>query len=190
MVSPQITVAIGIVMMLFVFFAFLGIWASRYRKVGPNEILVVSGRLRQLPDGTRVGYRIIKGGGTFVFPIYEKADVLSLDVIRVELTKVRVKAANGPAMVDCVAQVKVTGEDTAIVVAMQYFLNKSPDETKEVIKPVILTHLSEALSMATVQEIEADPSKYAARAQTGATGDLGKMGLGIVSLQIENVRPA
>src|SRR5215470_8912607 len=92
-------VILGVAMVMFVFFMFLGIWASRYRKGGPNQVLIVSGRLRQLPDGTRVGYRMVKGGGTFVFPIYETADVLTLDVMRVELARATVNTINGMAIV-------------------------------------------------------------------------------------------
>ena len=55
---------------LFVFFMFAIIWASRYVKVGPNQVLVISGRKHRMqdPDGTvrDVGFRIVKGGGVFV----------------------------------------------------------------------------------------------------------------------------
>src|SRR3569833_4302548 len=61
--------AVGVI--LFVVILFIAIWASRYTKVGPNEVLVISGRKRRRtdPDGTQreVGFRIVKGGGVFVF---------------------------------------------------------------------------------------------------------------------------
>src|SRR5881409_3050331 len=62
---------------------FIILWMvlSRYTKVGPNQVLVVSGRKHRYldPDGTERarGFRIVKGGGTFVYPIIEKIDVLS-----------------------------------------------------------------------------------------------------------------
>ena len=37
----------------------------------PNEILIISGRQHQLPDGTAIGYRVIKGGRGFRIPILE-----------------------------------------------------------------------------------------------------------------------
>ena len=45
-------VAVGLVVVVVIFAA---IWASRYIKVGPNEVLVVSGRKHRYtdPDGTR-----------------------------------------------------------------------------------------------------------------------------------------
>jgi uncharacterized membrane protein YqiK len=65
---------------VFVTLVFMAIALSRYVKVGPNQVLIVSGRKVQLPDGRCVGFRMVKGGGTFVFPIIERADVLSLEV--------------------------------------------------------------------------------------------------------------
>lgn len=43
-------VTVGI---LFVIFVFIITWASRYTKVGPNEVLIVSGRKKKVidPDG-------------------------------------------------------------------------------------------------------------------------------------------
>src|SRR6266568_2070891 len=103
-----IIVVVGIVLYIFVFAA---IWASRYVKVGPNQVLIVSGRQRQLPDGTRVGFRLVKGGGTFVFPVVEKVDVLSLEVFSIEMPKLKARAAKGVTVeTDCVAQVKIKGD--------------------------------------------------------------------------------
>ena len=36
--------AIAVVGVVFVIFLFVVVWASRYTKVGPNEVLIVSGR--------------------------------------------------------------------------------------------------------------------------------------------------
>lgn len=58
--------ALVIVSIVFVIFVFGAVWASRYTKVGPNEVLVVSGRQDPVtdPDGTvrTRGFRIVKGG--------------------------------------------------------------------------------------------------------------------------------
>lgn len=48
--------------------------ALQYRKVGPNEAIIISGgrkRTVTAPDGThrKVGYRYRLGGGTFVWQI-------------------------------------------------------------------------------------------------------------------------
>ena len=65
------------------FTIFAVIYASRYTKAGPNEVLVISGRRLRVQDSSgrfhTVGFRILKGGGTFVWPILEKCERLSLE---------------------------------------------------------------------------------------------------------------
>src|SRR5438105_10687445 len=104
---------------LFVFFMFIGIWASRYTKVGPNEVLVISGRRHHItdPDGTArdIGFRIVKGGGVFVWPVYEKVDILSLELLTIDVQTPEVYTSKGvPVRVDGVAQIKVKGDDISI----------------------------------------------------------------------------
>ena len=54
---------------LFVGFVLAMLFAARYTKVGPNEVLIISGRTHRVSDGRggekEVGFRIKKGGGTF-----------------------------------------------------------------------------------------------------------------------------
>ncbi len=64
--------------------------ALRYRKVGPNEALIIAGgrkRAITLADGTKkkVGYRYRLGGGVFVWPGMEKVYVLPMDIIPVTI---------------------------------------------------------------------------------------------------------
>ena len=76
--GPTLVIA-GVAAFLFVLFMLLGIWASRYTKVGPNQVLVISGRKHRVidPDGNfhDVGFRVVKGGGVFVWPVFEKIDI-------------------------------------------------------------------------------------------------------------------
>src|SRR6266496_1267687 len=86
---PWITVIFGAGALMLVFFIFAGTWASRYAKVGPNQVLVISGRKHRMtdPDGTvrEIGFRIVKGGGVFVWPVYEKVDLLSLELLTIDV---------------------------------------------------------------------------------------------------------
>src|ERR1039457_7475944 len=64
--NPQYLTILAIAFVVVWIFAAIAIWLSRYTKVGPNQVLIVSGRKVQLPDGRFIGFRIVKGGGTFV----------------------------------------------------------------------------------------------------------------------------
>ena len=48
------TIVVAAIAIVIVIFIFLAIWAGRYTKVGPNQVLVVSGRkhIYRDPDGT------------------------------------------------------------------------------------------------------------------------------------------
>src|SRR5690348_3935535 len=62
--------------------------ASRYTKVGPNEVLIISGlrHVVQTTGGvTKVGFRIVRGGGTFVKPVVERVDILSLELMTIDV---------------------------------------------------------------------------------------------------------
>src|SRR2546426_10185469 len=152
--SPQSAIILGIAAVMFVIFVFTGIWASRYVKVGPNQVLIISGRQRQLPDGTRVGFRLLKGGGTFVFPVVEKVDVLSLEVFSVEMPKSKARAAKGVSVeTDCVAQVKINGDDASIIAATEHFLSKSEGEMKNIVRPILEKHLRAILGRLSIEEV-------------------------------------
>jgi len=167
----------------------LALWMIGYVKVGPNQVLIVSGRRRQLPDGTHVGFRLVKGGGTFVFPLLEKAQVLSLEVICIEAPKLKVRTANGePVEADCVAQVKIKGDDASIVAAAEHFLGKSERDMENLVRPMLEKHLRAVLGNSSFEEMNQAPGTCADRLQTAAATDLGSMGLSVISCAIQNVQ--
>jgi flotillin len=184
-------IIIAVAAMMVVYFVFVLIWASRYAKVGPNQAMIVSGRKIQLPDGRFVGFRIVKGGGTFVFPVIERADVLSLEVITIDMPGSKAQSAGGQAVeADCSAQVKINSDDASIVAAAEHFLSKSQAEIKNSVRPVLEKHLNNVLRSSPVGEAIQNPAACAARVQTAAAGDLGRMGLGMISFTIRNARAA
>ena len=183
----------AVVAALFVLFVFFGIWASRYTKVGPNQVLVISGRKRAMidPDGTRreVGFRIVKGGGRFVWPVYEKVDILSLEILTIDVQTPEVYTSKGvPVRVDGVAQVKIKGDDISIATASEQFLSKSTDEIKSVAMQTLEGHLRAILGTMTVEEIYQNRDAFASKVQEVAAGDMANMGLGIVSFTIRDIR--
>ena len=191
--STGIKVVAGVAAGLFVFFVFVGIWASRYTKVGPNQVLVISGRKRRVvdPDGTtrEVGFRIVKGGGRFVWPVYEKVDILSLEILTIDVQTPEVYTSKGvPVRVDGVAQIKIKGDDISIATASEQFLSKNTDEIKSVAMQTLEGHLRAILGTMTVEEIYQNRDAFASKVQEVAAGDMANMGLGIVSFTIRDIR--
>lgn len=187
------TVAIVVIVILFGFFVFAAIFASRYTKVGPNQVLVLSGRKHRFADAdgntqTR-GFRIVKGGGTFVLPVLEKVDVLSLELLTIDVQTPEVYTVKGvPVRVDGVAQIKIKGDDISIATAAEQVLSKSIDDIKNVAMQTLEGHLRAILGTMTVEDIYQNRDAFASKVQEVAAGDMANMGMGIVSFTIRDIR--
>lgn len=185
-----VLIAAGVVV---VFLILLAAFAKRYVKVGPNEVLVISGiKHRQRgPDGrvSTVGYRIRKGGGAFVIPIFEKAEILSLEIMTLEIKTPEVYTVTGvPVLVDGVAQIKVKGDDVSIATAAEQFLSKSQSQIMQIAMETVQGHLRAILGTMTVEDIYKNREAFAQRVQEVAAGDMANMGLTIVSFTLRDIR--
>ncbi len=168
---------------------------SRYTKVGPNQVLVVSGKRHRYADtdGTEHwrGFRIVKGGGTFVYPVIEKVDVLSLELLTIDVQTPEVYTSKGvPVRVDGVAQIKVKGDDISVATAAEQFLSKTTDEIKNIATQTLEGHLRAILGTMTVEDIYQNRDAFASKVQEVAAGDMANMGLTIVSFTIRDIRDA
>jgi flotillin len=192
---PWMKIILGVGVFLFLVFFFGGIYASRYTKVGPNQVLVISGRKHRVtdPDGTprEVGFRVVKGGGVFVWPVFEKVDVLSLELLTIDVQTPEVYTSKGvPVKVDGVAQTKVKGDDISIATAAEQFLSKGVDEIKNIATQTLEGHLRAILGTMTVEDIYQNRDAFASKVQEVAAGDMANMGLTIISFTIRDIRDA
>ncbi|MBN2226487.1 MAG: flotillin [candidate division Zixibacteria bacterium] len=134
-VSPLIYVIIAVVVIAA---AIIVVVLKNYRKVGPNEVLIVSGgkkRTVKMPDGTEreVGYRLRIGGGTFVKPFIEQAQILPLEIIPMEFQVTDAISTNGiRSTVRGTAEVKIAGDETSIILAAEQFLGKPLTDIRDV----------------------------------------------------------
>ncbi|HXP60113.1 MAG TPA: SPFH domain-containing protein [Dongiaceae bacterium] len=192
-ISNPGAIAVVVAGLVVVVFIFLAIWASRYTKVGPNEVLIVSGRKHRYvdPDGSvqARGFRVVKGGGTFIMPVLEKQDTLSLELLTIDVQTPEVYTSKGvPVMVDGIAQIKVKGDDISISTASEQFLSKGTDDIKNIARQTLEGHLRAILGTMTVEDIYQNRDAFASKVQEVAAGDMANMGLGIVSFTIRDIR--
>src|ERR1051326_6687684 len=185
--------AFSMMAIVVVVFVFLLVWASRYTKVGPNQVLILSGRKHRItePDGTVVdrGFRVVKGGGTFVMPVVEKVDILSLELLRIDVQTPEVYTSKGvPVRVDGVAQIKVKGDDVSIATAAEQFLSKGTEDIKNIATQTLEGHLRAILGTMTVEDIYQNRDAFASKVQEVAAGDMANMGLTIVSFTIRDIK--
>lgn len=182
-------VAAAIVVIVFIFFA---MWASRYVKVSPNEALIVSGRQKIILDTAgrqrTVGFRVVTGGATFVWPVFEKAETLSLELMTIDVKTPSVYSITGvPVKVDGVAQIKVKGDEVSIGTAAQQFLSKTPTEVMSIAHQTLEGHLRAIIGRLTVEQLYKDRDKFAQEVQSESATDFAKMGLEIVSFTIKEI---
>ena len=184
---------IAIFGLLFVFLILAMVYSSRYKKVGPNEVLIISGRGTAVIDSAtgkayRRSFRIVRGGGTFIWPVLERVDHLSLELMTIEVVTPNVYTLYGvPVTVDGVAQVKVGSDDVSMVTASEQFLSKSTAEIQNVALQTLEGHLRAIVGTMTVEEIYKDRDKFAQRVQEVSSLDMKNMGLVIVSFTIKNI---
>ncbi len=185
-VSSEGLVPIVVVVVLVIFLlAVFGVFASRYKKVGPNEVLVISGKLWK---GKGKGFRTIRGGGVFVLPVFERVDRLSLNIMTLMVRTPEVYTIQGvPVVVGGVAQVKVDSDQASIDTAAEQFLGLSEQEIHRVALETMEGHLRAVLGTLTVEEIYKERDKFAQSVQTIATPDMRNMGLRIVSFTVKDI---
>ncbi|MEK7787233.1 MAG: SPFH domain-containing protein [Chloroflexota bacterium] len=185
--------ALALFLLFFVLLVLAFVYSSRYKKVGPNEVLVVSGRGSAVVDNqtgqrSRRSFRIVRGGGTFIWPVVERVDDLSLELMTIDVITTKVYTAQGvPVTVDGVAQVKIGSDDVSIITAAEQFLSKKVDQIKDIALQTLEGHLRGILGTLTVEEIYKDRDKFAQRVQEVSALDLKNMGLVIISFTIKNI---
>ena len=108
------------------------IFMCNYVKVPPNVALIVSGRRKKYrvkdENGREVvkkfGYRIVRGGATFVIPFFERVDKLNLGIMQVDIKTTQPVPTQEyiGMMVDGVANIKIGSDDVSVATAAEQFL--------------------------------------------------------------------
>jgi flotillin len=169
------------------------VYRALYRRVGPNEVLVISGGKGEMVtddhgERHRLGFRIIKGGGGLINPFTERVEIISLELITLDIVTPEMYTKQGvPIKVDGVAQIKVRGDDVSIRTSAEQFLNKSREEIKNIAYQTVAGHLRAILGTLTVEEVYAAHEAFAQRVAEVSAGDLSNMGLEVVSFTIREI---
>ena len=175
--------------------AVMALLASAYRKVGPNEALIISGRRGQYVDPAtgetfERSFQVVHGGGALVVPLRERVDVMSVELMTLEIRTPEFFTKFGvPIMVDGIAQIKVRSDDpSALAMAAEMFLSKSEAEMNDIAHQMMQGHLRAVISTMPFEEIHANPEAFAQQVQRLTAADLANMGIQVVSFTIREVR--
>jgi flotillin len=170
----------------------LAFWA-RYKTVSPDQAMIVTGSFlgnkNALVDESGRRIKIVRGGGAFILPIFQKAEFLSLLSHKLDVSTPEVYTEQGvPVMTDAVAIIKIGGSVEDVATAAEQFMGKPTEALKSEAQEVLEGHLRSILGSMTVEEVYRNRDKFAQEVQGVAAKDLKKMGLQIVSFTIKDVR--
>jgi flotillin len=159
----------------------MAVLAKLFRKAGPHEALIIYG-LR--------GTRIVKGGGTIIYPMIEQCKDLSLELMSFDVApQQNLYTKQGVAVtVEAVAQIKVKNDKESILTSAEQFLTKTPAERDGLIRLVMEGHLRGIIGQLTVEQIVKEPEMVADRMRSTCADDMNKMGLEVISFTLKEVR--
>jgi flotillin len=153
----------------------------------PNKVLVFSGGLHRLGDKT-VGYRTIRGGRALRIPMLETVDEIDLTNMIIEVAVVNAYSKGGiPLAVQGVANVKVASHEPLLSNALERFLQSDRQQIMRVAKDTLEGNLRGVLSQLTPEQVNEDKIAFAEKLLEEAEQDLGRLGLVLDTLKIQNV---
>lgn len=167
---------------------------GRFRTASPDRALIISGAALGkknvfTDESTKNKIKIVRGGGTFVYPIIQQAQELSLLTSKLEVAVSGVYTEKGvPIDADGTVIVKIGSSVEEIATAAEQYLGKSKEDLENEAKEVLEGHLRAILGSMTVEEIYKNRDKFSQEVQNVASGDLAKMGLVIVSFTVKEVK--
>ena len=182
----MIPIVSGIIMVTVVMLL-VNVFVSRYVKVGPDEALIVSGIKRKLKSGVEVGFRIVKGGATFVWPVLEISKTMSLRIMPLDVNSSAYTSQGVQVTVDGIAQVKIDSKEESIATAAEQFLSLSETEIQKIATQTLEGHLRSIVGNLTVEQINLNRDAFAQKVQELAGTDLANMGLTIISFTIKEI---
>ena len=140
----------GAIAAVAVFFVIVGGLRSLIKVCPPNQVLVVTGTKTQV-GGKSYGFRLQRGGWTFVIPFFQSAQGLELSTIPIDVRVEGVNAANGITVgADATACVCVDHEDDGLLYsAVERLMGKSRGEIQEQIQQTMVGNFRGALNKTT-----------------------------------------
>jgi len=185
--------AVIVIVALIAFFMFF----PRYRKVPPNCALIISGFFRRrykVKDAEgrivikKFGYRIVRGGATFVIPFFERVDTLHLGLMQVDIKTTQPVPSQEyiSVMLDGVANIKIGSDDVSIATAAEQFLNWKQADIAAVAQQVLEGNMREIIGRMTVADLVQNRDKFATETSRAAIFDMANMGLEIINLTVQN----
>jgi len=154
----------------------------------PNEILIFAGRRHTLPDGSSVGYKVVRRGWAVRTPLLETVSRMDMRLFMVEVGVTNAYSRSGiPLDVQAIANVKVASDPQHVRNAVERFLSMSNVQIAVVARQTLEGVLREVLAQLTPEEVNEDRLKFAETLKQNAQDDFDKLGLELDVLKVQHV---
>jgi flotillin len=177
---------VGVILIIFVLSA---VGASRYKKAGPHQAFITTGR---------GGQRVCIGGGMFVWPVVQSLYVMDLQAQKVPVHREGIYSKNNvPITIDVTLVYKVKGDEGSVKLASQALMEmqqefhksgKAPtSEISEIVQSVAEGALRDIVGKMTPEEINADRESFQNKVLDTAAGHFDKIGIDLVSFVVNHI---
>jgi flotillin len=155
----------------------------------PNELVVLAGRKWRQPDGSRIGYRVIRGGRGFKWPFVESVARLPLTTVPLEVQLPNAMSQGMiPLTVEGRATVKLAGRpEDGMDAAIERFLGKGPDAVSKTARQALEGAIRGIVATMTPEQANAERLELASQAAERARLDLQRLGVVLDFLQIQEI---
>ncbi len=181
MLAVSVQPMIGYIVPIVLVMCILIILAMGYVKAPPDRAFIISG-LKKEP-------KILIGRAGIRVPFFERMDKLYLGQMTVDIkTEQSVPTTDFINVnVDAVAKVRIDPTTEGIRLAAKNFLNKTPDQISMDLQDSLQGNMREIIGTLTLKSINTDRDSFSDQVMEKASKDMKKLGIEIVSCNIQNV---
>lgn len=172
----DILIIVGVVVVALILLVMTG-----YVKSPSDTAYIISG-LKKEP-------KYVIGRSSIRIPFLQRMDKLMLKMISVDVKTEESVPTNDyiNVNIDSAVKVKVSSDPAKMKIAASNFLNKNEDYIRSSVVDVLQGNVREIIGQMKLEEIVQDRKKFADKVQENAAPDMAKMGLDIVSFNVQNV---
>lgn len=172
----DILIIVGVVVIALILIVMTG-----YVKSPSDTAYIISG-LKKEP-------KYVIGRSSIRIPFLQRMDKLMLKMISVDVKTEDSVPTNDyiNVNIDSAVKVKVSSDPAKMKIAASNFLNKDENYIRNSVVDVLQGNVREIIGQMKLEEIVQDRKKFADKVQENAAPDMAKMGLDIVSFNVQNV---
>lgn len=154
-----------------------------YKVIKSNEALVVSGK----GTGTD-GYRIKRGGATFVVPFLQKSQKMSLEPFVVEINlEGALSKENIRVSVPSTFTLAVDDTIEGLKIAARRIIDLNDKALTEQSNDIITGQLRAVIASLEIEEINSDREKFESLIEQNVSTELAKLGLSLINVNIRDI---